>query len=73
MPAAGRCTDHTTAHLLALAEENNLPRPKALEALDRVRAAVARWPEFAAQAGVAPEEAAAIGAALPRLSPCSPS
>lgn len=73
MPAAGRCTDHTTAHLLALAEENNLPRAVALEALDRVRAAVARWPEFAAQAGVAPEQAATIGAALPGLSSCSPS
>lgn len=40
------------ANILAVADEIGVPRRRVEEISDRVRAAIARWPEFAALAGV---------------------
>lgn len=48
----------TAAHLLALGREFQVP--DAPQMLEKVRAALARWPEFAARAGVEPRSSRAV-------------
>lgn len=53
--------------LLAVARRFRITRPSAQRMMDQVNAALAQWPEFARQAGVADEEAARIAALHRRL------
>jgi serine/threonine-protein kinase HipA len=63
MLVGGKAWDITEADLIALADEFDIRRPRDL--LERVAAAVARWPEFARRAGVPPAEVARIQAYQP--------
>jgi len=53
-------------HLEKLAADEGIERADCRAILDEVRAALARWPEFAAAAGLPERDAAEIGAAIQR-------
>jgi serine/threonine-protein kinase HipA len=63
MLVGGKAWDITAADLMALADAFDIRRPR--ELLERVSAAVARWPEFASDAAVPPAETARIRAYQP--------
>jgi len=63
MLVGGKAWDITGTDLIALADAFDIRRPS--ELLERVAAAVARWPEFADQAGVPPADMARIRAYQP--------
>ena len=60
MSVNGKRRDISDDDLLAAARAAGLKPRRAREAIDRVRAAVARWPDFAAAAGVRDDFASAI-------------
>jgi len=64
MLVGGKAWDITVADLIALAEAFDIRRPVHL--LERVADAMARWPDFAARAGVAPAEAQRIKSHQPQ-------
>jgi serine/threonine-protein kinase HipA len=63
MLIGGKAWDITAADLMVLARAFDIRNPRDL--LESVAAAVARWPEFAAQAGVPPAEISRIQAYQP--------
>ena len=65
MLVAGKAWDITAADLLSLARQFDVRQPKPL--LQRVAAALARWPEFAREASVAADEIARIATLQLRL------
>jgi serine/threonine-protein kinase HipA len=64
MLVGGKAWDITSADLIALAGTFDIRRP--VDLLDRVAAAVARWPEFALRAGVARADISRIAAYHPK-------
>jgi serine/threonine-protein kinase HipA len=56
----GKDDAFTREDLFVFAETAGVRRPKARNLLDRVMSATARWPEFAAEAGVSPADLARI-------------
>lgn len=67
MSVNGKRDGITGDDLLAVAERFRITRPRAKAIIDAVAQAVARWPEFADGAGVAPARIDAIGAAHRRI------
>ena len=65
MPLAGNALTPGVAELLRLADEAEIPAGEARAVLGQTRAAIARWPEFAKQAGVPVDQTRAIAADLP--------
>lgn len=61
MTVGGKREGITAGDLLVLAEEMNIRQAR--DVIAEVGAAVRRWPEFAAEAGVAEESMVGIGAA----------
>ena len=64
MTMNGKRDDFTLDDFKACAKVASMKRGRERAILDEVRDAVLRWPEFAAEAGVQPEKARAIEAAL---------
>jgi serine/threonine-protein kinase HipA len=58
MSVNGRFADITTDDFLAVADRHQVPGARA--AIAAVESAVAAWPDFAAAAGLSPEQAAEI-------------
>ena len=65
MSVDGRFDEIGRAELLAVADRFQVPERFAV--IDEVRAAVAAWPRFAAEAGVGSDDSARIGATFPTL------
>ena len=61
---AGEGRNPTRAHLLDVADAAGLSRSRAVAAIEQARAAVARWPELAREAGVSSASADQIGAVV---------
>ena len=68
MTVAGEGRNPGRSHMLQLAEQAGVTKRQAAAVIDEVRAAVAGWPDHAAQAGVSKAAARQIAQALPR--PC---
>lgn len=64
MTVNGKRDDFTLDDLKACADSANMKRGRAEAILEEVREVVARWPKFAEQAGLAPEESDHIQPAL---------
>ena len=62
MTVAGEGRAPGAAHILQVALARDVSRAEAAAVIDEVRSALARWPEFARQAGVGPERIREIGA-----------
>lgn len=67
MPIAGKSDNLTQDELLALAEEFDLPKQKVSAALEQIKDAIARWSEFADQAGISAGRTDEVGKAMPSL------
>jgi serine/threonine-protein kinase HipA len=67
MSINGKRDNFVLGDLIALAATGGIKKTRALHLLHTVDAAVAQWPEFAAQAGVAEQTAARIQGAQRRL------
>lgn len=67
MSLAGEGKNPGRSHLLRLAEQAGVTRREVAGIIDKVRAAVARWQEFATQAGVSRVGIRQIAKSLPRL------
>jgi len=65
MPLAGNALTPGRDELMRLADEADIPAREADEVIEAARAAVARWPEFAKQAGVPAAAAREIADDLP--------
>ncbi len=65
MPLAGNAVTPGVAEVLRLADEAEIPARTAGEVIEQVRAAIARWPEFAQQAGIPAGQAREIAVDLP--------
>ena len=61
MSVAGKRSGFERADLLRFAETSGLKKPAAGRIVDEVVSAVADWPRFAAEAGVAAEDVGRIG------------
>lgn len=68
MTLAGEGRNPGRAHILLLAEQAGVAKPRAAAIIDEVRAAVDRWKGFAAQAGVSKTGSREIAASFPKLS-----
>ena len=64
LDVAGEGRNPGLEHILRVADEVGIGRAKANEIVDRVRPAVARWPEFADISGVSRQSAASIDRTL---------
>jgi serine/threonine-protein kinase HipA len=62
MPVLGEGRSPDVEHLRALANKHGLNKGNAL--IDRVRAAIAQWPEFADQAGLTEKSAKLIASRI---------
>ncbi len=67
MSINGKRDDFSRDDLIALAQAGNIKARKAMEIMADVARAIARWKEFARQAGVAPNVAQSINAVLRTL------
>ena len=67
MTLAGEGRSPGRPHMLRLAEQTGVSKREVAVIMDQVRDAVARWAEYAAQAGVSPESIRQIARSLPRL------
>jgi len=66
MTVAGEGRRPRRSHMLRLAEQADVSQREATTIIDEAQAAVARWPDHAAQAGVSPGAARQIAQSLPR-------
>ncbi len=67
MTVAGEGRAPGWSHMLHLAEQADVSKREAAAIIDEVQTAVARWPDYAAQAGVEKAAAKQIAQALPRI------
>lgn len=67
MPVSGRSANLTTANLLTLAEEFDLPKHKIADAVEQIQGAVSRWREFADLAGISAARTEEVGLSMPNL------
>jgi serine/threonine-protein kinase HipA len=65
MTLAGEGRNPGRAHMLALAEQAGVSKPEAAAVINEVRAAISRWHDFAAQAGVSQAGTRQIAQSLP--------
>ena len=65
MPLAGNAVDPGPGELLRLADEADISGREAREIIEQTRAAVARWPEFAREAGIPAAQAREIADDMP--------
>ena len=68
MTLAGEGKNPGRPHMLRLAEQADVSKKEADVIIGEMQAAVARWKDFAAQAGVSPASAGEIEASFPKLS-----
>ena len=67
MTVAGEGRTLNRSHMLGLAEQSDVSKREAAAIIDEVQAAVARWPDHAAEAGVTKATAQQIVQSLPRI------
>ena len=67
MTLAGEGQNQSRSHMLALAEAAGVSKREALAIIEAIRAAIARWPEHAARAGVSQANSRRIETELPEL------
>ena len=67
MTLAGEGRNPRRPHMLRLAEQADVSEREASAIIDRAHAAVARWPDYAAHAGVSQATVRQIAESLPEL------
>lgn len=67
MTIAGEGQNPGRSHMLRLARQADIPKRQAGAVIEAVQAAISRWPEFAANAGLSKQGIGQITQSLPRL------